>query len=41
MEHITLKMVFIEEIKSTLLANMQVRSLWKAERPPSEAFYLN
>ena len=27
--------------KSTLLANMQVRSLWKAVRPPSEAFYLN
>ena len=27
--------------KSILLANIQVRSLWKVVRPPNEAFYLN
>ena len=27
--------------KSTFLANMQVRSLWKTMGLPSEAFYLN
>ena len=32
---------FLLKKKSTLLANMQVRSLWKAVRPPSEAFYIS
>ena len=32
---------FLLKKKSILLANIQVRSLWKVVRPPSEAFYLN
>ena len=39
--YITLKMDFYWRKKSILLANMQVRGLWNAVRPPSEAFYLN
>ena len=31
---------YILKKKCILLANMQVRSLWKVVRPPSEAFYL-
>ena len=32
---------FLLKKKTIFLANMQVRSLWKVVRPPSEAFYLN
>ena len=37
----SIKNMFVLKKKSILLTNMQVRSLWKVVRPPSEAFYIN